>query len=109
VEVELLLKVVCEEVVGRTVPEDALSPRDLFHRHEHAKEDESGEKPGKAAGCPTLTPRSHGKHGPRDEEAPERGPLEGLVLLDALVVELRVASLQPRKRAEEAQKNQVGN
>ena len=109
VEVELLLVVLRQEVVGRPVPEDALPPRDFFHRDEHAEQRNPCQEPGEGTGASTLTPRCHREDNPRDEEAPERCPFERLVFLDASVIGIWVARFEPRKCAEEAQKEQVGN
>ena len=54
-----------------TVPEDALPPGDLFHRHEKAEEREPSEEPREGFGPATLTPRCDREHTSCDEETQE--------------------------------------
>ena len=108
VEVELLLVVLCEKVVWRSLPEDTLPPRDLFHRDEHAEQRNAHQEPREGASCPTLAPSCNREDAARDEEAPERSPFERLVFLDASIEGVRMSCLEPGECAEKPEEDQVG-
>jgi len=105
VNVELLLVVLRQEVLGRELPKDALTPGNLFHRHEEAEERDPGKEPRECFGRSTLVSCGEREYAPGDQEAPERSPFERLVLLDASVVEIWIASLEPSDCAEESEKD----
>ena len=90
VQIEFLLIVLLQEIVGRLVTDQALPPGDFLQRDEDTEQAQPGREPRDAARGTTVAERVDGVPVSGNNEGPERCPLEKTVFLADAVVKISV-------------------